>query len=527
MKHVCAHDAATLGDPAVCAPEQAARQCIAQLAYLPSSAAVAVRLVELSRDASADHATYAKVISADPALCAKLLSVVNSSWFGVRSNVTRPQVAVNLLGIGTVRALALGFCLAGLHNTLHLSPEESHDLWSAALYKAVVARHFAGLIDPKFAEEAFVAGLFQDIALPVMLATARTHMTNLLANVDLDAATRLRKEHDLFKLDHAEMGCAIAQKLHLPDLYTNAIAFHHHHASLRELLPEPLADAIFAAGLFPHHLGVWNANDARTLRTFLADSMLVRNIETETFLASIESEARELFTFFSNSHAPKMDLSELLERAASESADNTTRLVASVQELMTQVATVGKEVREIIREHDQLEEAALRDPLTGALNRQGFTHLANEALTRTIHRGHPHAVIYLDLDKFKSINDTFGHAIGDAALRHLVTIARQCIRHSDLLGRYGGDEFVIFLADCPFEEALQVAQRIRQHITLAALQTGHDQPLTLSLSIGMLWMPPELHPSTLPDLIAASDQLMYQAKRAGGNRIQCTPPLAA
>ena len=83
---------------------------------------------------------YAKIICSDSALSSKLLSLANSSWFGVRNQVTKPLMAINLLGLGTVRTLAISYCLTGLHNNLGLSADESRTFWTASLSKAVAAR---------------------------------------------------------------------------------------------------------------------------------------------------------------------------------------------------------------------------------------------------------------------------------------------------------------------------------------------------------------------------------------------------
>ena len=100
--------------------EQKVRERIAALAYLPTSTAVAMKFMELGKDPEADPSSYAKVISSDASLSTKILALANSSWFGVRNKVTKPQVAVNLLGLGTIRTLAISYCLTGLHNDLQL-----------------------------------------------------------------------------------------------------------------------------------------------------------------------------------------------------------------------------------------------------------------------------------------------------------------------------------------------------------------------------------------------------------------------
>ena len=122
---------------------------IESLAYLPTTVAVAMKFVELGQDSDAEPGDYARVIGADSSLSTKLLALANSSWAGVRNRVTTVKMAVNLLGLGTVRTLAISYCMAGLHNELRLSPAESQVFWEVSLSKAVAARIYASLIDPK------------------------------------------------------------------------------------------------------------------------------------------------------------------------------------------------------------------------------------------------------------------------------------------------------------------------------------------------------------------------------------------
>ena len=121
MTHVATEEG---GSGSATSLEQQIRARIESLSYLPSSAVVAIKFVELGKNLDAAPNDYAKVISADSALSSKILAWANSSWSGVRQHVTKVPIAVNLLGLGTVRALAISYCTAGLHTELRLTVEE-------------------------------------------------------------------------------------------------------------------------------------------------------------------------------------------------------------------------------------------------------------------------------------------------------------------------------------------------------------------------------------------------------------------
>jgi diguanylate cyclase (GGDEF)-like protein len=505
-------------DAAAAPHEQAVLSRVESIAYLPTSVAVAMKFVELGRDPDANPADYAKVISSDSSLSSKLLSLANSSWFGVRNRVTKIPVALNLLGLGTVRTLAISYCVTGLHHELKLRPEESRVLWEAALCKAVAAKTYASLFDAKLADEAFVAGLFQDFALPIMYACARDEMRALLADKSLNWAGRLARERELFHLDHAELGRSLAQKLDLPDLYVDAVAFHHHAEKLSEFMHKPaLAEAAHVAALFPHLLEAWNGADASELRGFLAPRLATVGTTTEAFLASVQGEFNTLYAYFERGEAPGVRLDEMLARASQEVAENTTRLVATVQELMQQAANQGREISLLISQQNQTEEEAARDALTGALNRAGFIARAEDLLAKALRYGSSFALAYLDIDNFKDINDSAGHAAGDAALRKVVGILAGAVRQSDLVGRLGGDEFVLLLRDCSRTDAVTVLERIIARTAQEPAALAGARPM---LSVGLIWAQLRGGSASLEKLLATADALMYEAKRAGGNQLR-------
>ncbi len=500
--------------------EQKVRDRIESLSYLPTTVAVAMKFVELGKDVDAEPSEYAKVIGSDSALSSKLLSLANSSWFGVRNKVTKPQTAVNLLGLGTVRTLAISYCMTGLHNELRLAPEESRMFWSASLCKAVAARQYALQFDRRIAEEAFTAGLFQDFALPVLYSVAREQMSVVLHDVQVNWQVLLKKERDLFRLDHAEMGRLVAHKIDLPDMFVDAVAFHHNLDRLQETLTHKvLVEAVHVASLFPHCLDAWNPQDAERLRSFLTEHAAVGAAGPTALLDTIQKEYNLIQAYFGDGSKHRIKLADLLAQATREVADNTTRLVGAVHDLLHQAATTGQQVHQILKEHNELEEAVHSDPLTGALNREGLQARSPELLSQANRYGAAMAAVYFDVDHFKRINDTHGHACGDAALQHVVATIQSCTRQTDLIARLGGDEFLLLLSDCGEADAAAVIERILSKISSHPVSNTQASMAPITLSAGFLWIPPGASGSDLQTLISAADQLMYQAKRAGGNRM--------
>jgi diguanylate cyclase (GGDEF)-like protein len=161
--------------------------------------------------------------------------------------------------------------------------------------------------------------------------------------------------------------------------------------------------------------------------------------------------------------------------------------------------------------------AAMVDPLTGIANRRSFLQDATQLAKRHSADPRPTAVLLIDLDHFKSINDRFGHALGDRVLEIFTDAARRSVRSSDLLGRLGGEEFAAVLYDTSREKAVAVAERMRESFAQAA-QEVDGRPVGATVSIGLAHCQEEA--LDVPELLAQSDQALYFAKERGRNRVE-------
>jgi two-component system, sensor histidine kinase LadS len=168
------------------------------------------------------------------------------------------------------------------------------------------------------------------------------------------------------------------------------------------------------------------------------------------------------------------------------------------------------------------ERRAQIDPLTGVLNRNSLIERLHAACLRAQARGLPIALLFIDLDHFKQINDSFGHQAGDACLRAIIAPIHAELRQSDVIGRYGGEEFVVILSSADAAAAVPIAQRILERV--AAVQVdGYGDPIRLTCSIGLAAS------DTLgvwgEHLMARADAAVYVAKRAGRNQVHIAQPL--
>jgi diguanylate cyclase (GGDEF)-like protein/PAS domain S-box-containing protein len=164
-----------------------------------------------------------------------------------------------------------------------------------------------------------------------------------------------------------------------------------------------------------------------------------------------------------------------------------------------------------------LKEMAQHDALCKTYNRQYSHQLLEDVFTRAREDGSSFGILMMDIDGFKTINDHYGHSAGDIVLTQVVVAAKSCMRSFDILGRYGGDEFIIGLFHTKHKEALKVAERIRSAISNTKIVVSDSAFVEVTLSIGVKCLQDE---GTLDELIDNADKNLYEAKAEGKNIVR-------
>ena len=165
----------------------------------------------------------------------------------------------------------------------------------------------------------------------------------------------------------------------------------------------------------------------------------------------------------------------------------------------------------------ELERLATTDSLTGLANRRRLFDCLEQEVYRAQRYGTALSLVMFDIDHFKRINDSWGHATGDWVLCRIARETHQLLRKTDQAGRYGGEEFVVLLPETDLSEALLLAQRLRQRISDTAITPEHDTPMPVTVSVGVAALAPD---ETGEELIHRADQALYRAKQNGRNRVE-------
>ncbi|MFW5910296.1 MAG: putative bifunctional diguanylate cyclase/phosphodiesterase [Thiohalospira sp.] len=237
--------------------------------------------------------------------------------------------------------------------------------------------------------------------------------------------------------------------------------------------------------------------------------------ETGCTIESIDPEAIEVQTKSLLVETPKIGGIVGIGVQADIVRDDMRMLV--VESILSTLLNVVGSVKAIYKYTRDLEYYATRDPLTDLYNQRVFWELLEYEMGRAERGGYGFAVLVIDLDNFKAINDTYGHGFGDRFLATFAERLRASVRQGDVLARYGGDEFVAILGEGDDGNPYQVAERIREEAGSVALTAPDGREVHATISIGVAFYPE--HATELKDLFMFADNMMYKAKTEGKNRI--------
>ncbi len=225
------------------------------IVVMPTTASIPLRILELQRVPTANNAHYAEALKADPSLCTRLLAFANSAWFHPTKPITRVSDAIAMIGLKKTVSLVLATALSGIQDSLNLSPKVKQSFWEIAILKGVAARECSRHLRSEYVEEAFVCGMIQDIALPILYAAAPSRWLTGRELIESESQGQRGRGREalLYGASHAELGKMLLQHIGLPTLYSVATETHHDGADLRCATAEDaLAKSLEFAAMLPH-----------------------------------------------------------------------------------------------------------------------------------------------------------------------------------------------------------------------------------------------------------------------------------
>ncbi|MBL0921772.1 MAG: GGDEF domain-containing protein [Phycisphaerales bacterium] len=484
---------------------------------LPTLPAVAMRVIELTERRDVSFREIADTIQNDQGLAAKILRTVNSSFYGLPKKCATINQAMVALGLNAVKTLALGFSLVKVIKDGASEGFDYEDYWRRGVFTAVGARAIAKATRAADPEEVFLGGLLQDIGVIALFQALDQEYLRVLAAAKGDHRALVKTEIRMLEVQHPDIGAMLAQRWKLPESLVAQIKYHERPTAApvqHTRLIRCVGLANIAADLLSQ---VRPGENLARFNTYCDQWFDFPRDSAEALLTEITEGSREVAQLLKVSIGGKPPVEEILS-AASE------RLVSMSLEQEHQS-------EELARENEQLHRAAVTDSLTGAANRRRFNEAVADSFKRAAADQSLMAIAFMDVDKFKPVNDTHGHQVGDAVL---VEIASRLCRHFEPRGgivcRYGGEEFAVILDGLGRTEAGRLAEEFR------ALQAAEPvdvsgcavdvQTLSVTVSIGIAaYEPQTAHAfARAEQLVQAADQAVYAAKGSGRNCVRIFNP---
>ena len=461
---------------------------------LPSVPAVVMQVLELSQDPDIGTAKISKVIIKDPALTARILKVANSAWCGVQREVTTLDQAVNLLGLNGTMSLALSFSLVRRLQKAGGPAFDHQTYWRRSVIAGTAAKSVTADQRSVKQDELFLAGLLQDIGM-LVLSEAMPAYGQLAASAANSHKALLEIERKELGTDHAQVGAWYLARWGLPIRLVEAIRDSHELSAIEE----PLAKSIAVGGWIAD---IWiNPDTAAATELAAQSAKALLGLSPEQLNRVLTATVAALAQTTENldiSIGDEAMVSRLLDQAREAIMEINLRALQEVRSYATQ---------------------AHCDALTSLYNRAYLDQVLEEQFAKSQAARQPLTLIFLDIDKFKSINDAYGHHGGDGVLVSVAQAIRSATRISDIIARFGGDEFVVLLSDTSEPIGAEIAERIRSTVAKQLHNAGTGNCIHVTVSVGLTTMMPGSGIRSAKELLEIADRRLYAAKIAGRNRV--------
>ena len=490
---------------------------------LPSVPAIAVKLLDLAQDLDSCTRDIVDTIKSDPALAAKILRSANSSYFSFRSEIRTLEQAVPLVGRTVITSLALSFSLSNETMTGGQLGQHYKEYWLRSVVQASAAETLAEFVNKKsMSGEMFMTGLLIDIGQLAMLRVLRDDYLSVieeLHNYNDDNVGLQDSEKAILGYDHAEVGSLLMKQWKFPEPMCDAA--RHHHGQTTDVINQDsleLARMMMVAASVGDYFCTGSPGVALArLRELTAVPFHFSEETLVEFLEKTDERVQITAELLSADTDELLNAADLMSQACEQLAEISIVQHQQTQESLVQHKLVEMERLELETQNRQLREQAFCDPLTSLYNRRYFDESMQRETDRSCRHGTPLGVLFVDVDRFKQLNDTYGHQFGDTVLAGLGSIIAKNVRTSDIAARYGGEEFVI-LALGASEVGLSIlAERIRQSVEAATFEY-EEKSIQVTVSVGATFASlcrGEQNMSS--QILESADAAMYESKKRGRN----------
>ncbi len=477
----------------------------------PSPPAVAQQIIDLAGTPDIDVAKVANAMSKDPGLTAKVLRIANSPLYMKQRKSENLRQALVVLGLNAATTLALSFSLIGTYKAVKASGIDYTRFWRRALLGASAARVFGELKQQHALEDIFLAALLQDIAVLAIDRVYPDFYTGLPPHAT--HAQLIAHETERLGADHAELGAWLLGFWRLPEQLCRTVAGSHDPTGIGADTPVGLPARCVALGgdCAEMLLGDHNSAAFNELSANAASWLKIPAEDLGAALQRIVAQIPEIESLFDTRLLEADKCSAILEQAHELLLIRNLQSIQHLSDL--QEASERFEARTA-----ELESKHRLDALTGVFNRGHLDQVLASEFQGALTGGWPLSVIFADLDRFKLVNDTYGHSAGDGVLIGTANLILEVVRSTDCVARYGGEEFIIVFPGLGSTDAKKIGERL-----LARLRSCRHPvaggALIATASLGLATHQPQTPFASAAELLEAADRSVYAAKRQGRNRL--------
>lgn len=487
----------------------------------PTPPAVAMQVIALAQDPDIDLARVADTVSGDPAIAAKVMRIANSAMYARRRQSTNLRQALIVLGLNATLTLALSFTLV---STLRRDSTRGFDFeayWKRAIMAATWGKLLASEFGRRDAEEVFLAALLQDIGMLAIDKIAPDTYAGI-SPFQIEHNRVSQHEKTCIETDHRSVGAWLLKSWNMPAALLRGVQ-HSHDPSAGGVEPEH-REFVRCVALSGDMADVWLTDQSETgIRRAGAQAHkhlgILPNRLAEMF-AIIREQVPVAEGLFEMEIFPGDQLQDIVETAREILVVRNLYEIDKNKDLESQKSRLKEE-------NSVLKVESERDGLTGVYNRRAFEEAVEREFVAASKNKWPLSVVFVDLDHFKGINDTHGHQGGDAMLKAVADLLTGTLRDSDIVARYGGDEFVLLLPGVDSAQVDAVADRLVKRARVTQVDGGNGARISITLSLGIATRDADSAFASSQELLAAADAALYYSKRNGRNQHTCYEKIKA
>lgn len=464
---------------------------------LPSLPSVALKIIDLAGKADTSLTQINHYISHDPALAAKIIKTANSPLYKSRYPINNISQATNILGTYGVITIALSFLLADSlikQSREKLGMTGNNSFWRRSITSALASRTLGKRLGmDKILDDLFLAGLLQDIGILAFHALMPEDYPPVFSLTE-DHNALLEAERQTFDIGHDELGAALLEYWKFPS-YAPAACRSSHTAP--DIPNAGINECVAVSGYITDYFLSPDKKEKIDETTRIAEAYL--GLDGHALIEVLEAMQNDLH-----------HVEELFEITILNPA-HLDNIITEARELLT--------VRAMIKVRE-LEDKIQHDGLTGAHNRAYFDGAFRSEFQLSIQQGTSLALAMIDIDNYKTFNDTYGHIAGDGVLVTVAKAITDQIRQTDIFCRYGGDEFALILPGTTLSAARHILARVMESIATIAYKPNEASTIRITASIGLaINMDKEKSFDLQSEMLEAADRALYAAKYAGRNRV--------